>query len=129
MSDELTPEEAIRAMLNGETLRGQGVDYWFREGRFVYGKRETDDVSEWISEFTGLSRKPAGKTRPMTHEEILAWAVSADALGWVIRYDYYDWMPPQRTGYPDKNVDYFRARIAPDGTISDEQGFEVGEKE
>jgi hypothetical protein len=92
---------------------------------FQYGDRAAENAYGRISVFSGLRRKPVKKTRLMTHEGILAWVVSAEALGWVVKYDSCDWRPPQSWCYDDSISSYRRARIAPDGTISDEQCFEL----
>jgi hypothetical protein len=84
--------------------------------------------------FNNLRRKPVKKTRLMTHEEALAWVVSGEALGWIVNCDgYYSdstnraWRSPQFFEYEEDMRLYHRARISPDGTISDEHGFEVEE--
>jgi hypothetical protein len=129
MSEKLSPNDAIRAMLDGETLEfNDNGDYkvWWDAGSasFKFGKRRDNSVSEMFI-FDKLCRMPVKKTRLMTREEALAWAVSTNALGWVVKYDVCDWKPPQLGCYDGCISDYRRARITPDGTISDEQGFEV----
>jgi hypothetical protein len=117
-------------MLDGERLVGFEVfgEYeirWNGDGFVAHycDKEENGDFNVW--EFEDLRRKPVKKTRPMTRDEVLAWAVSGEALGWVVVNGGGSWLPPQCFIYNGDMSIYHRARIAPDGTISDEQGFEV----
>jgi hypothetical protein len=125
MSDVLTPEEAIRAMLDGEVLICGEHDNWFDGSYFGYGDHATKNAYGRLSIFYGLCRKPVKKTRLMTREEALAWSVSGESLGYVVKCNHDDWTPPQCWRCFGDVANWRRARIAPDGTISDEQGFEV----
>lgn len=66
------------------------------------------------------------KMRPMTRDEILAWACSAEALGWVVREDDDDATirPPQYFAYLHESTHYTRSRASATGDYKWEK-FEV----
>jgi hypothetical protein len=119
----LTPGEAIRAMLDGETLVRDGYRYKFSGNAFM-----NIDMIGTTNHFDGFKRLPEKKTRPMTRDEVLFWVSSANALGWVVRYCTAVWVPPQCHSYNSSLHEYTRAKITPTGvdesTICD---FEVEE--
>jgi hypothetical protein len=118
----LEAEDAVRAMLDGETL-------YDKEGK---PRRFTDDE---INTFYSLYRRPAKHTRPMTRWEVFDWANSEASRGWVVRIIYdsgskNEWHLPQYIGYGSYIKSYQRARLLPDLSGVDEdtiQGFEVEE--
>jgi hypothetical protein len=133
----LSPEDAIRAMLEGETLAdSDGRDcFWDKEvSSFVCGFSEVEPevhTSFWI--FKGLCRRPSKRKRNMTRWEILAWVNSEESREWIVRVDQLDdrdWVVPQFPGYNGDLKSYQRARLLPDNSGVDEstiQGFEVEE--
>lgn len=74
--------------------------------------------------FTHTKPYNAPTRRPMTRDEVLAWACSADALGWVVRHsDGYPYCP-QRVHYDSSTNDYTRSRASATGDYKWEP-FEV----
>jgi hypothetical protein len=112
--DPLSPEDAIRAMLDGETLYDKEGDkyYWKGKGHALY-------------------RRPPKRKRLMARWEVLAWACSEESRGWVVRAKGSKWWcPPQFFSYDMDAKRYERARILPDMSGIDRstiQGFEVEE--
>jgi hypothetical protein len=118
----LGAEEAVRAMLDGETL-------YDKEGK---PRRFTDDE---INTFCSLYRLPLRRKRAMTRWEVMDWTNSEASRGWVVRMVYDndsadEWKSPQWYGYISGIETYQRARLRPDLSGVDEdtiQGFEVEE--
>ena len=78
-----------------------------------------------------IFRLRAPKTRPMTRKEVLAWAASADAFGWVVRCETEGLKCPQQLVYDMAIRRYQRARIITlndDGTGGTWEAFEVPAK-
>jgi len=104
---ELSPEEAIRAMLDGETLVGRDGSFSVR-WNYASAKFEYVENSYSVIFFNGLCLQPQKKTRPMDTFECLAWVNSPDSLGWMVsfkhRFDegWSDWDIPQRLRYTRK---------------------------
>ena len=119
-------KEAVRLMLDGEVLMDKyGNDNYWKEsdGTFAWKNpnvdRDRDD--RILSEFHSLCRKPQKQKRLMTRWEILAWATSDDAKGWVVGIKTSDtWDCPQNWCYSGNISDYSRARLLPDDTGIDE---------
>jgi hypothetical protein len=134
--EPLSAEDAIRAMLDGETLTDdEGAEHfwdadWDRRGAFVYRKINETSVSVAIF-YTGLYRRPAKRKRLMTRFEVLNWANSEASHGWVVRPEGNDtWHVPQFFSYSLGECRFQRARLLPDLSGVDEdtiQGFEVEE--
>lgn len=60
---------------------------------------------------------PEKTKRLMTHAEVIHWACSADALGWVVRCDEWGkdiFIQPQCANY-DASYVWLRARMTPNG--------------
>jgi len=129
----LSPEEAIRAMLDGETLdRGYHVVEKWDGKHFVYRilGEEKWTIKPMDGLFTNLRRLP--KPRPMDTFECLAWVNSPESLGWMVSIkretdsEWRSWDIPQRFGYNVAGTSYRRARVLPDKSGIDEstiQGF------
>jgi hypothetical protein len=124
--DELLPaEDAIRAMLAGETLYDEhGLSHSYTDPE--------------IRGFYNLRRRPPKRKRPMTRWEILAWSNSEASRGWFARIkktngSWGDWKYPMTFDYTctgETDFNYQRARLLPDLSGIDEstiQGFEVEE--
>jgi len=133
---ELSPEEAIRAMLDGEILISRsGIKYKWDIGCGGSGQFTDVDGVNGLNFFCALRRQPQKKTRPMDTFECLAWVNSPDSLGWMVswktdNYTWGDWDIPQRFHYNDSigSCEYRRARALPDKSGIDEstiQGFVV----
>jgi len=139
---ELSPREAIIAMLDGETLitaKGDGVTWNKKASAFIFTETNT-----YLCTFNTLFRKPKKKTRPMDSFECLAWASSPESHGWMVSINtgpFVAWEPgdiPQRFRYDGKEgrvfhdtFSYRRAKILPDRSGIDEstiQGFVVEEE-
>jgi len=133
---ELSPEEAVRAMLDGETLishRDGGKVWWDANYGSFLGTVDWHSIVVRTSSFTGLCRIPQKKTRPMDTFECLAWVNSPDSLGWMVSYKHRfdegwsNWDIPQRLTYSGETP-VRRARVLPDKSGIDEstiQGFVV----
>ncbi|MDR2049679.1 MAG: hypothetical protein LBP69_09530 [Treponema sp.] len=125
--EPLSAEDAIRAMLDGETLYDtEGHAYWYVEDRSGFWTNHGCCVDK----FDGLCRRPAKRKRPMTRFEVLNWANSEASRGWVVRHsDTGFWWTPQYPSYIESDFEnYQRARLLPDLSGVDEdtiQGFEV----
>lgn len=79
------------------------------------------DTTEWKQ----CRPIPQKKMRPMSRDEILAWATSKDALGWVVRYGMNGIPnPPQCVNYSHELVCYERSLASPTGDYRWER-FEV----
>jgi hypothetical protein len=138
LDEPLSTEDAIRAMLDGETLydsEGNGY-FWFNTGAF---KKVYDGGAELLGEFRvpDLFYNRPKRSRPMSRWERLAWAGSEASRGWVVRTISIDhksvtaWELPQKFSYEvsEGTFEYQRARLLPDLSGVDEdtiQRFEVG---
>ncbi|MDR0586183.1 MAG: hypothetical protein LBG26_02985 [Treponema sp.] len=129
----LPAEDAIRAMLDGETLHdkdGYRHDFSELRGDFIRRGTTNGDVTV-ISKFSDLYRRPIKHKRPMTRWEILNWVSSEASRGWVVRPEGGDtWSTPQFFNYDMESDRYQRARLLSDLSGVDEsniQGFEVEE--
>jgi hypothetical protein len=127
----LSAEDAIRAMLAGETLydkEGHWAAFNNEKDCFEYEGFERNIIR---SEVKGFSRHPAKRKRPMTRWEMLAWTNSEASREWLVRLEESGaWRPPQFHGYDRDGNKYQRARLRPDLSGIDEntvQGFEVEE--
>jgi hypothetical protein len=124
--EPLSPEDAIRAMLDGERLADHdGVGYWYSGcGRF-------SSDSAWGAQFVAGLRRPEKRKRKWTRWEVLAWASSEESHGWVVRQEGDSvWKAPQYFAYTLEEDRYQRARLLPDLSGVDPntiQGFEVEE--
>jgi hypothetical protein len=130
--EPMTPEDAIRAMLDGERLEnGEGWLYMWDGKNFrqiINGNRFT------VAEFNNLYRRPEKRKRAMNRWEILAWASGEESRGWVVTNTTKGpgyWDCPQCYEYDGGRLnEYRRAKLLPDGSGIDEstiQGFEVEE--
>jgi hypothetical protein len=133
-SDPLTAEDAIRAMLDGETL-------YDKDGHLCRwnGDRYTFEIFVnivWFmfAKYDGLYRRPKKRKWPMTNAEAKAWSERAESQGWMVRCfadgEWSLWHFPRQFFYWDPIEQYQRARIKPDLSEIDEgtiQGFEVEE--
>jgi hypothetical protein len=134
--DPLSAEDAIRAMLDGETLYDEDEwdCFWDKDTKDFYYRKNADTIiSVSHTHFTNLRRRPVKRTRPMTRWEMIAWANSEESRGWVVKTDGdIAWYPPQFYGYTGILAEFQRARLLPDHSGIDEntiQGFEVEVKE
>jgi hypothetical protein len=131
--EPLSPEDAIRAMLDGETLvTAEGHDVRWREDIANF-ERTAEGVIRNGLVFAGL-RRPEKRKRQMTRWEILVWASGEESRGWVVTDTAKGpgyWYCPQGFEYDGGNLkEYRRAKLLPDGSGIDEstiQGFEVEE--
>jgi hypothetical protein len=134
--EPLSPEDAIRVMLDGEVLVDKNEHiYWYeRNSRCFYYKYEgmkSAPKCEVEKCPENLYLRPT--KRAMTRWELLAWAGSKASRGWVVRIlgdSDIDWVPPQCFAYNSNTARYQRARLLPDGSGIDEDsicGFEVEE--
>jgi hypothetical protein len=138
-NEPLSPEDAIRAMLDGETLYDDaGRKYWWQEEdcgfRCLNPCSTFSLLTSDVRALPSLYRRPEKRTRAMTRWEILAWAGSEESRGWVVAEEETEmtWYPPQYFGYEldTKGDGYCRAKLLPDGSGIDETticGFEVEE--
>jgi hypothetical protein len=122
----LSAEDAIRAMLDGETFYDEdGWEYfWDKENRDLCRKIDGKTTAFCVP---NLHRRPAKRKRPMTIQEIAAWVTSEDSLGWMVKY-IDCWCFPRSMRYLDRLCEYQRARLLPDLSGIDKstiQGFEV----
>jgi hypothetical protein len=134
-NEPLSAEDAIRAMLDGETLydeEGRRYSFYELRGDFIRGGNRDGDVTV-INKFTGLCRRPVKRKRLMTRWEILAWANSEASRGWLVSMNNGNWKLPTTFDYTcieEDDIGYNRARLLPDlsgidqGTV---EGFEVEE--
>jgi hypothetical protein len=132
----LSSSEAIRIMLDGETLYDRdGEEYLYevdnKEVRFV---PEIGTITEtWRVPETPLYRKQEKCIRPMTQSEAISWKNSKDCWGWMVRISTRDtWGFPSQFLYEFGNFEYQRARLLPDFSGIDEstiQGFMTEEAE
>jgi len=139
---ELSPDEAIRAMLAGEELVDRGFRMFRWDGEhFLYRCIGEFSWQYHPAEkgFKNLYRKREKKTRPMDTFQCLAWVNSPDSFGWLVSIKHAgdeffgDWDIPQRFKYDGReeyayacSVSYRRARLLPDKSGIDEstiQGF------
>jgi hypothetical protein len=117
--EPLSAEDAIRAMLAGETLYDEhGLSHSYTDPE--------------IRGFYNLHRRPAKSKRSMTGNEAFVWAESEASLGWMVRNTVDNkWTFPRFFAYRICRMEnYQRARILPDNSGIDEstvQGFEVEE--
>jgi len=134
---DLSPREAIIAMLNGETLvtvKGNKVAWSDEDGMFVF----TESLGH-LDCFQNLFRTKESKTRPMYTFECLAWVNSPESQGWMVSIkhkedrDWGQWDIPQRFKYDGAEhcesncvIAYRRAKVLSDKSGIDEstiQGF------
>jgi hypothetical protein len=133
--EPLSADDAIRAMLDGETLYNEkGHEYRWVKKRSHFIKSTDHEFTEGaVYYFDGLCRRPAKRKRPYTQEEAKAWAESEDSLGWMARISEDNvWNFPRNLGYGYYIPDYQRARLLPDNSGIDEstiQGFEIEAEE
>jgi hypothetical protein len=129
--EPLSPEDAIRAMLDGETLyddegcsciwnkTDKDFQFWYEDG-LTYKK---------CTEYSGLYRRPEKRKRHWTNWECLIWAESSNSKGWVVRVNKYcDWHLPQAPSYGGDISRYQRAQLLHDSSGINESticGFEV----
>jgi hypothetical protein len=131
--DPLSPEDAIRAMLDGETLYDThgNASWWNKSDTCFYIHYAGSVHSKPTADFHRLYYRPAKRTRDMNRWEILAWANSEASRRWVVMHkSEVEWKIPQYFGYSDNVDNYQRARLLPDLSGIDEstiQGFEVEE--
>jgi hypothetical protein len=128
--EPLSPEDAIRAMLDGETLYAKDMrKYWFNGDQFMAEDIDGDERSP--SEFDGLRRRPEKRKREMTNGEAMAWAKSEESHGWMVRCgETGAWQFPNTFCYACPPYHYQRARLRPDCSGIDEstiQGFEIAD--
>jgi hypothetical protein len=117
VDEPLSAEDAIRAMLDGETL-------YDKEGN----PRRFSDAE--IESFMSLYRLPPKRKRLMNRWEAMDWAGSEASRGWAVRSSTSDWSLPQYFQYSEDIEHYQRVRVLPDLSGVDEdtiQGFEVEE--
>jgi hypothetical protein len=119
----LSAEDAIQAMLDGETLYTEdGYKYRFnkRSGAITRLDAKKDCITA-IQSYTGLYRRPAKRKRLMTQEEARKWAESKDSLGWMVRWaPYSPWTLPRHFLYTEHVAQYQRARLRSDLSGVDE---------
>jgi hypothetical protein len=133
-SDEPLPaKDAIRAMLDGETLHDkEGREWRWDEFNCLFGSPGTNDI---LSMFDGLCLRPVKHKRLMTHWEILDWANSDASRGWVVvqcpEKPSCDtkWNSPQYYGYDGDDNSYWKARLLPDLSGIDESTIQKLEVE
>jgi hypothetical protein len=130
--EPLSAEDAIRAMLDGETLYTEdGYKYRFNKKCGGITRLDKGNYITDIQKYKNLYRRAAGRKRTMTRLEALAWAGSEASHGWVVRSEPgIEWCLPQRFSYGTDTTGYQRARLLPDGSGIDEEsicGFEVEE--
>jgi hypothetical protein len=136
----LSAEDAIRAMLDGETLYNEkGHEYRWVKDHAHFIKSTDHEFSEGaVYYFDDLHRHSAKRERPMTRWEILAWVNSEASRGWFARIkktngSWGNWKYPMTFDYTctgETDFNYQRARLLPDLSGIDEstiQGFEVEE--
>jgi hypothetical protein len=123
-NEPLSAEDAIRAMLDGETLYNEDgtIGYSWNGDSFNIVDKDNFDVYTFY-------RRPAKQKRAMTRWEVLDWTNSEASRGWVVRIDdKSEWVSPQCLGYGSNIKDYRRARLLPDLSGVDEstiQRFEI----
>jgi hypothetical protein len=132
--EPLSPEDAIRAMLDGETLYNKsGIVYtWNKDKKCFYFQYSPTTSNFPTSNFSNLYRRPAKRTRYMTTEEISTWVRSEASHGWMVRNSQNSstWTFPNYYEYTSAEIYYQRAKLLPDLSGIDEstiQGFEVEE--
>jgi hypothetical protein len=133
--EPLPPEDAARAMLNGEILFNKEGEEHYWGTAIIDGKERKDFIASQkgfrlLSSFDNLYRNIPKRTRPMTNDEAIAWVKSDESLGWMVRCSFQNWDFPRIFGYHGNIKSYQRARMLPDLSGIDEstiQGFEVKE--
>jgi hypothetical protein len=132
--EPLSAEDAIRAMMDGETLyRNHDMKYyWSEQDKCFYHYGPNSTVADEVRWFNGLYRRPAKRKRRMTQREAINWAHSKESWGWLVRCEDFvrkEWMYPVEFDYSLSALNnYQRARLLPDLSGIDEstiQGFEV----
>ena len=133
--DDLTaiPNTVTFAELDDDTqarLRdiGRGAcEFWnVVDGDWSVCKKVFGD-NAFVSEDT-YRQRPAPKMRAMTRKEVLAWASSSDAFGWVVRFNHTTAKPPQYYTYETTMTTFERAHVGTlshDGTGGEWKAFEV----
>jgi hypothetical protein len=131
----LSPEDAIRAMLDGETLLDDdGGTYWWEKGSRSFnalnlGATAILCVTD-IRVLPVLRRRPEKRKRTMSREEMMAWSISEESHGWMVREEWGHWLFPKCFSFVFGTGKYQRARLLPDLSNVDPdtiQGFEVEE--
>jgi hypothetical protein len=110
--EPLSPEDAIRAMLDGETLYDK--EGWKHLWDGDYFVRSNGTGSTGTNDFTSLRRRPEKRKRTMSREEMLAWSISEESHGWMVRCgEDEDWKFPNAFSYSYSPDHYQRARLLP----------------
>jgi hypothetical protein len=138
--EPLSPEDAIRAMFDGETLHDDaGRKYWWEKEDSVFrclnpGAMCSLLLSD-VRELPSLYRRP--KKRPWTVEEFVRWAISEESVGWFVRWSNGEGTTQWRAAHnidvvPNMEFIYYqRARLFPNLSGVDPatiQGFEEDEE-
>jgi hypothetical protein len=133
----LTAEDAVRAMLDGETLYDKNGNKYYWGKILIAGQEGTAFIQmykglkfRYNGFFDSLYRSHPKRKRDMTKDEAMAWASGSESLGWIVRCSFEDWDFPRTFGYHEEIKFYQRARLLPDLSGIDEstiQGFEVEE--
>jgi hypothetical protein len=136
-NNELSPEKAFWALLNGEILFDiNGIEYsWRKEDLRFYMHDPARKLPGIYNKFTGLYRCCSVKSkykRSMSREEVQTWAYSEASLGWMVRntLTLNAWTFPNYFEYTGAITEYQRAKPLPDLSGIDEntiQGFEIEE--
>jgi hypothetical protein len=130
---ELNVEDAIRAMLCGNTVYTDGgLRFWYDKYEKAFFKRRANDITHKVDHF-----KVDFRTEPLkqywTRWEARAWANSEDSHGWFVRRDGGpEWHYPWQFDYSEGTIHYERARLLPDKSgidVSSIQRFEKQEAE
>jgi hypothetical protein len=130
--DPLSPEDAIRAMLDGETLYDDAGRKcrWASEGKYFALTAPVWPKIWDIRELPVLYRRPKNRKRIMDRLEIIAWVNSEKSLGWMAQCGGSIWTFPRHFSYTGESEDYQRAHLLPDLSDVDPdtvQRFEVEE--
>jgi hypothetical protein len=131
-NEPLTPEDAIRAMLDGETLYNENrYKCYYDSSLGLFACEEEHDSYIFNFKKTVFYRRPEKRKREMNRWEILAWVMSEESRGWVVRQiGEIEWKLPHYFAY-DLDADrYERSKLLPDSSGIDEstiQGFEIAE--
>jgi hypothetical protein len=128
--EPLSPEDAIRAMLDGETLLDENDSSyrWLPKNRRFIQPISHSTVFVDVQDLPILYRRPEKRKRLQTPEEAKAWAESEASLGWMIRIGSQGWVFPRKLSYDCGIENYKRARLLPDLSGIDEstiEGFTV----
>jgi hypothetical protein len=114
---ELSPEEAIAALLEGATLWDEdGFCCWRERNRFASGMT-VGESGVTVTEFTGLHRKNTSSANDvlMTRKEAIMWSISKESEGWLVSHcDVGKWDRPRRYDYCNPMEGYMRGKELPD---------------